>query len=93
MVGDVDPAAGVDVVEPGAADVGVLLEDGEVDAGLAEAVGGDDARHAGADDGHREGPVRRDLVVAPAGRPVVGLVEGELLVDQLEELRVAPRHR
>ena len=59
VVRDVDPAARVGVLEPGAADVGVLLEHRTDDAGLLEPVRGGDAGHAGADD--------RDAEVAAGG--------------------------
>ena len=69
VVGHVDPAPGVAVLEPRAADVVVLLEDTTRDAGLAEPVGGDEARHAGADDRRRRnGRSGVDVVLAPARR-------------------------
>ena len=54
LVGHVDPAARVDVLEPGAAHVAVLLEHGDVDAGLAQPVRRRQARGAGADHGAAE---------------------------------------
>ncbi len=69
MVGVVDPASGVDVLQPGAAHIGVLLDDGEVDARLFEADAGENAGHAGAHDHHLHLPGRRrKLGARPIGR-------------------------
>ena len=54
MVGHVDPAAGIGVLEPGPADFGVLLNDGDRESSLEESVGGDDARHPGTDHDGRQ---------------------------------------
>ena len=84
VVLDVDAATRVVVLEPRAADVVVLLEHHDLDAGLAEPVRGDDARHAGADDAHGDARTRTDLADRPGRPPQVGAVEGELgLVEQL----------
>ena len=54
MIGVVDPAARIGVFVPGAADIGVLLDDLERDAGLLQADAGEKARHAGADHNHMQ---------------------------------------
>ena len=84
VVLDVDAATRVVVLEPRAPDVVVLLEHDDLDAGLAEPVRGDDARHAGADDAHGDARARADLADRPGRPPQVGAVEGELgLVERL----------
>ena len=83
MVRDVDPAAGVGVLEPRAAGVVVLLDHDVGHAGLGQAVGGDDAGHPGPDDGDEERPVGVDVVLVPVGRPRVG-GDGELLAHHRE---------
>ena len=84
VVLDVDAATRVVVLEPRAPDVVVLLEHDDVDAGLAEPVRGDDARHARADDAHRDARIRTDLADRPRRPPQVGAVERELgLVERL----------
>ena len=50
MVRTVDAAPGIAVLEPGAADLVVLVDHGERDAGLLQPMGGEDPGHAGADD-------------------------------------------
>ncbi len=50
----VDAAVRIAVLEPGAADVGVLLDDRERDAGLLQPDAGQQSRHAGADHHHRQ---------------------------------------
>ena len=64
----VDAAARIRVLEPGAADVVVLLEDHERHAGLLQPVGGEQARHAGADDQRRRSrrPARARRAASPA---------------------------
>ena len=52
VAGDIDPAARVGVLQPRAADLGVLLVDDGVDAGLSQPVRRQQARHAGTD--HRD---------------------------------------
>ena len=61
MVEHVHPAARIGVLQPGSAHIVVLVEHHAVDAGLLEAVRGQDPRHARPDDGHRviDGAVRR----------------------------------
>ena len=63
--GESHPATGIAVLEPGAADPGVLVDHGEADAGLLQADGRQDAGHPGTD--------HEDVEVAPgrlsAGRP------------------------
>jgi hypothetical protein len=59
VVADVDPCPRVGVLPPGAADAGVLLDDGEGDAGLLQPDAGQQSRLPAADDHHREGARRR----------------------------------
>ena len=76
VIADVDPGARVRVLVPGAARRGVLLDDRERDAGLAQPDTGQEARHAGADHDDREGgPVlgREVVEVDPAGVEAVQL--------------------
>jgi hypothetical protein len=80
LVGHVDAAAGVDVLEPGAADLGVLLEHGHGDAGLAQAVCGGQPRRARADHGATERAA--DLVEMPAWGAGVGPVRRQLLDEE-----------
>ena len=71
----VDAATRIRVLEPRAADVVVLLDDDEVDARLLQAVRGEQARHARADDDDVEVDVGRDVALVPAGRaPVLAAV-------------------
>ena len=62
VVGGVDAAAGVGVLQPGAAHVGILLDHRVGDARLAEAMRGENPRHSRADDHHVEAGalLRRD---------------------------------
>ena len=83
MVRDVDPAAGIGVLQPGAAGVLVLLDHDVRHAGLGQAVGGDDAGHPGPHDGDEERPVRVDVVLVPVRRPRVG-GDGQLLPHHRE---------
>ncbi len=89
MVGAVHAAAGVGVLEPGAADVGVLLEDRMRDARLLQADRRVDPGHAGTDDGHVEGllALARDVVER---RRRVGIlaVQRELLLQELDVVAV-----
>ena len=83
VVADVDAAAGVAVLEPGAAGGRVLLDDRVRDAGVAEADAGEDARHAGAD--HHDVRCGFHVVVdrrAPVAVALVGSVEFQFLEDQ-----------
>ena len=88
VVLDVDPAAGIVVLEPRAADVGVLLEHDERHARLPEAVRGGDARHARPDDRDGELPAGRDVGGRPRRRTQIDAVERELLLEQHEVLDV-----
>ena len=89
LVGHVDPAARVDVLQPGAAHVGVLLEHGDLHPGLAQAVRGRQARGARPDD---RAPERAaDVGQTPRRFPRVGPLEGELLGQ--EALPVLGRRR
>jgi hypothetical protein len=54
VVGRIDPAAGIEVFIPAAADCRVLLDQREGNACLPQPDRGADARHARADDHHRE---------------------------------------
>ena len=85
VVRDVDPAPGIAVLQPGAADVGVLVQHDVRHVGLGQAVGGDDAGHAGADDDDLEVAVRVDVVLVPPGRPQVGR-QGQLLAHHRQVL-------
>src|SRR4029077_11423280 len=71
VVLDVDAATRVVVLEPRTPDVVVLLEHHDLDAGLAEPVRADDARHARADNAHGHAPTRTDLADRPARPPQV----------------------
>src|SRR3712207_9135733 len=72
-------AAGVPVLEPGAADVGVLLQHLERDAELLQADRGAQAAEAGADHDHLEVP-RRQLrrAAVPADGAGVLLAEAQV---------------
>ena len=61
VIGVVDAASGIGVLEPGTAYVGVLLDDHEADARLLESMAREQARHACADDDHCERGVGRDV--------------------------------
>src|SRR5206468_990309 len=65
VVGDVDATAGIGVLEPGATECVVLLENGVADAGLAQANAGQYAGHPGADDDHRKRIRRARPPLAP----------------------------
>ena len=62
----VDPAAGIAVLPPRAADFAVLLDDHEGDAGLVQAVRGEQTGHAGPDDHARGSRSRGRRRHAPA---------------------------
>ena len=86
LVGHVDPAARVHVLQPGAADVGVLLEHGDRNAGLAQTVRRGQTGGAGADDRATETGAAvivggADLVDVPGRGPGIA-VEGELLEQE-----------
>ena len=78
LVGDVDAAARVHVLEPGAAHVAVLLEHRDRHTGLAQPVCRRQPRGAGPDDGAAERR-RRRRSVRHEGSPRVGAFERELL--------------
>src|SRR5260221_381779 len=65
VIGIVDAATWIAVLQPCPADVVVLFEDDERDAGLLQTVRGEQARHPGADDHHPEVEVGREVVLAP----------------------------
>ena len=92
--------AGIPVLPPGAADVGVLLDDGEGDAGALQLDRRVEAAEPAADDDHVERlePLRRrrGLPVEPASPRVDGeLLDPELhvLVGELEGARQAEAGR
>ncbi len=80
LVGHVHPAAGVHVLEPGATDVVVLLEDSHVHAGLTKPVGRGEARGAGPDHGTPERPSGFPQV--PRRPPRVGAGQPQLLDEE-----------
>ena len=69
-------------LEPGAADVVVLVENRERHARLLQPVRGEDARHAGADDDHADVDAWRQRVGLPRRRPTVLALVGQLLLEQ-----------
>ena len=77
LVGHVDATARVDVLQPGAAHVGVLLEHRDLHPGLAQAVRRRQARGTRTDDRAAEGAA--DLAQTPRRFPRVGPLERELL--------------
>ena len=77
LVRHVDTAARVDVLEPGAADVRVLLVDHDLHARLAQPVRRRQARGARADHGAAEATAH--VVEVPRGPPGIGPLEGQLL--------------
>ena len=90
----VDAATGIRVLEPRAADVVVLLDDDELDAGLLQPVRGEEARHSRADDDAAESGARREVGGAPTGRAAVLAAVRELLFEKREvvgHLRAADR--
>ena len=93
MAGDIDPAARVGVLQPGAADLGVLLVDDGVDAGLTQPVRGQQARHAGTDHGDSKRSIGSEVGGVPRRRPKVFSRSAELL-EQQRQIVVArlPRH-
>ena len=82
MARDVDAAARVGVLEPGAADVGILLEHDDVDADLLEAVSGDEPGHARADDADAELAVGSEGGGGPVRRAEIRALEAELLDEE-----------
>ena len=84
LVGHVDPAARVHVLEPGAPDVRVLLEHRDLDPGLAQPVRRGQTRGTGADDRTPEASSAvgdLDLVDVPGRGPGIAL-EGQLLEQE-----------
>ena len=86
----VDAAAGIGVDEPCTREVVVLLDDLVGDTGLGEAVGGEDAGHAGADDQHVHAATRRHLGERPVRGAAVLAAVGHLLFEQ-RQIRVHRR--
>ena len=90
VIGRVDAAAGVGVLQPGAAHVGVLLEHGVGDARLLQAMRRQDSRHTGADHRHVEAgaPLRRHLAEeaggagVAAGQPEFGHQELDVVLPE-----------
>ncbi|GIW17245.1 MAG: hypothetical protein KatS3mg064_0402 [Tepidiforma sp.] len=78
-VRNVDTSARVGVLQPRAADVVVLLEDREGDAGLLQPDAGEDPRHPGADDDDLE---RERRVLLPRGRARVLPLRRQLFEQQ-----------
>ena len=94
MVGYVNPATGVGVVEPGAAHVGVLFQHHHVDTHLAQPMGHEQARHAGANHSHGKGGARGEVVELPGWCPPVAAVGRQFLTQQSEVLvHVGLTHR
>ena len=86
VVRDVDPATRIAVLEPRAADVGVLLDDDERDAGLLQTVSSDEPGHPRPDDDDVERTYGVDVVLQQRRRAQVGASQPQLLVQQLERL-------
>ena len=80
LVGHVDPAAGVDILEPRPADVAVLLEHRDRHTGLAQAVRRRQARGARADDGAAK--IGSEVGAAPRRSARIGSFERELLTQE-----------
>ena len=79
----VDAASRILVLPPGAADITILLEDHERDAGLLQAMGREQPRHPRADDhdvevgpGFGHVPCRRSAILTPIGQLL--LEEGQV---------------
>src|SRR5207247_11194913 len=82
VVGVVDAAAGIRVLEPCAPDVVVLLENDELDSGLLQPVRGEETGHAGANDRDMERRLGRDVWRPPAWSAPVLAPHGQLLLQQ-----------
>ena len=79
----IDAAAGIDVLVPGAAQIGVLFENGERHARLLQADAGEQARHAGPDNDHLQlagGPLQFGR--GPVRRLGVRAVQGQLIGEE-----------
>ena len=79
LIRHIDAAARVDVLEPGAADVAVLLEQRHCDAGLAQAVRRRQARRTGTDHGAPEATVTADVGRVPRRFPWIAAGKREFL--------------
>ena len=86
MIGRVHPRAGVGVLEPGPADVGVLLHDHKRHAGLLEPEGRENAGHARPDDDDFEGAIGIQLVFRPLRSARVTVGERQLLDQERDVL-------
>ena len=82
VVLDVDPAARVGVLEPGAAHIGVLLEHGHLHTGLLQAMRGGDTRHTRPHHHHMEVALRCQCCLAPLRGAQRIAIEGQLLEEQ-----------
>ena len=80
LIGHVDTAPGVDVLEPGAAHVAVLLEHRDRDAGLSHPVRRSQTRSARPDHGAAERATH--LVHVPCGPAGIAPRQGELLHEE-----------
>ena len=83
VIRNVHAASGIAVLEPGASHVAVLLEHDDLEPGLRQPIGSDEAGHAGTDDGDAEGAVGSEVFLAPGRLPQV-FAQRELLPQQLE---------
>ena len=82
VAGDIDPAARVGVLQPGAADLRVLLVDDSVDTGLSQPVRRQQARHAGSDHGDTKRSIRGEVGGSPRWCAKVLSRAAELLEQQ-----------
>ena len=87
LIGHIDPAPGIDVLEPGATHVVVLFKDGDRKTRLTEPIGGRQARDAGADDGTAKVPGWSYLLQAPTRSPGIGARQRQLLDQEVAPLR------
>ena len=81
----IDATAGIVVLVPGAADLGVLLVDRERDASLLQSQPGQQTAFARADDCDRELPLRGEIVLVSRRASLIEVVEDDLPVDQRHE--------
>ena len=89
----VDPAPRVAVLEPRAADIAVLLQDDEGDAGLLQPMRGEQARHARTDHRDAEVDVGCHVVLVPARSAAVLAAVGQLLLEERQvRLHLGPTH-
>ena len=82
----VDAAARILVLEPRAADVLVLVDDDEIDAGLLQPVRGEQSRHARTDDENLELDIGCEVCLGPTRCAPVLTTSSELLLEQREVL-------